>query len=223
MEIKVLGVGSAFSPELGNSSIILWEKGKGLLIDCGYTVFPALKRLNYLNNIDSLFITHRHGDHIGSLDTFLYYKRFLLNQKVTFYGISDHMEYLEQIDPSFGFDKEAKEYFNLDKKIIKVVPSLHAGLVTNAFYDRGVLYSGDVDDSLLDSPEARDARIIIHEVSFGTSAVHTSFDDLKRASNDIKAKTWLTHYNKGEFEEFNTKVMTHGFRGMLRIGQSIKV
>ena len=47
MRIQVIGCGGAFSPEIGNSSIIIWDgTGKGFLIDCGYTVYPLLKKKN---------------------------------------------------------------------------------------------------------------------------------------------------------------------------------
>lgn len=223
-KLQVLGVGGAFSPEIGNSSIVIWEKsgGKGLLIDCGYTVYPILKEKKLIDRIDKVFITHRHGDHIGSLDTFLYHKRYLNKQKVKFYGVTDHMEYLKSIDPSF--EKDYEEYFEEDKAPIQIIPVKHSeGVPSYAFFNFGLLYSGDTSESLLDTPEARDAKVILHEVTFNDAVnVHTQFNSLARAPDDIKRKTWLYHYNLGDDSQFASKVAQHGFRGFLRQGQTLE-
>ena len=221
MRIQVLGVGGAFSPELGNSSIILWtEKSEGFLIDCGYTVYPILKENGLIKRISKVFITHRHGDHIGSLDTFLYHKRYVLGQKVKFFGIDDHIDFLKMIDPSF--DTDSKEYFILDDEGIQTIPVTHAeGVPSEAFYNFGLLYSGDCAESLLDTPQARDAKIILHEVSFDDYPVHTYFNDLARAADEVKKKTWLYHYSKGDEKKYISRVMNHGFAGLLEQGQSI--
>lgn len=225
MKIQVLGTGGCFSPEIGNSSIIIWDKStKGFLIDCGYAVYQTLKEKNFLDKIDKVFITHRHGDHIGSLDSFLFHKRYVLQQKVKFYGVTDHLEYLKCIDPSF--EKDFDEYFEEDKDFpkIQIIPVKHSpGVPSNAFYNFGVLYSGDTSESLLDSAEAREAKVIFHEVSFNDAVtVHTQFKDLARAPDDIKKKTWLYHYNTGEDQKYLSKVTQHGFKGFLKPGQIIE-
>ena len=223
MKVQVLGVGNAFSPELGNSSVIIWENtGNGFLIDCGFTIFPELKELNLLHRVSKFFLTHRHMDHSGSLDTFLYYKRFILNQKVSFFGFADHIEFLKMIDPKF--DTEAEDYFNMtEEQRINTIPTKQDYIPSDAFFNYGVLYSGDTSQSLLDTPEATDARLVLHEVCFGNNSMHTSFEDLKRASNVVKAKTHLYHYGSGDYEKYNETVMHHGFAGMLRKGELLEI
>ena len=218
MQLQVLGVGGAFSPELGNSSFIFWDEKGGLLIDCGYTVYPLLKKKHLLNRINRLFITHVHGDHAGSLDTFLYHKRFILGQKVSFYGIGSVMPYLTSIDPSFSFHNDASSYFNLndDSNITAVITKHTPGMNSFGVYYKGVLISGDTSESLLDTQEAFDAKIILHEVSFAENNIHTYFNSLARAKDEIKRKTWLYHYNTGEDISFEAKVRQHGFAGFLK-------
>ena len=221
MKVQVLGVGNAFCPELGNSSIIIWDNSsKGLLIDCGYTVYPILKKKNLLDKIDRVFITHKHGDHTGSLDTFLYHKRFLLKQKVTFYGVANYAEYLKMIDP--GFEKDRDQYFVKASETIDSIPTEHQeGALSWAFADFGVLYSGDTSRSLLDTSQAFDAKVILHEVSFSKSNAHTDFTELAKAADKIKRKTWLYHYAAGEEETQESKVRLHGFAGFLKKDQII--
>lgn len=226
MQIQVLGAGGAFSPEIGNSSIIFWDKEGGLLVDCGYTVYPILKRKSLLRRINRLFITHRHGDHVGSLDTFLYHKRFVLGQKVKFFGISDIMPYLTSIDPFFDFDEDGDQYFDLedDGAKIEIIPTKHVeGMASHAINYKGVLFSGDTSESLLDTQQAFDARLIIHEVSFTENNVHTYFNTLARAKEEIKRKTWLYHYNVGEEVTYASKAAQHGFAGFLKKDQIINL
>jgi len=226
MQIQVLGAGGAFSPEIGNSSIIFWDKDGGLLVDCGYTVYPIIKKKNLIRRINRIFITHRHGDHLGSLDTFLYHKRFVLGQTVKFFGISDIMPYLEAIDPFFGFDEDGDQYFNLedDGANVVVIPTKHVeGMVSHALYYKGVLFSGDTSESLLETPQAYDAKLILHEVSFTDNNVHTYFNELARAKEEIKRKTWLYHYNVGEDVSYASKAGNHGFAGFLKKDQILNL
>ena len=83
LEIEFLGCGGAFDVIEGNSSALITAYGKKILIDCGPAVYPKLKQKNIIKDIDVVFITHTHEDHIGSLSTLIYDKWFLHQQKTT--------------------------------------------------------------------------------------------------------------------------------------------
>jgi phosphoribosyl 1,2-cyclic phosphodiesterase len=80
MNIQFLGVGGAFDYPFGNASALLDFQGKRILIDCGHAVFPTLARLELLDTIDYILITHLHDDHVGSLSTLLYYYHHFLQR-----------------------------------------------------------------------------------------------------------------------------------------------
>lgn len=228
MYIQVLGAGGAFSPELGNSSIIIWSNYRGFLIDCGYTVYPVLKQQNLVDKIDKVFITHRHGDHIGSLDTFLFHKRYICQQKTQLFGVTDCLPYLKEVDPSFG--KEFDEFFTnaLENdgtpEGIEIIPTKHTNDITSyAFNNYGILYSGDTNESLLETTPAKNAKVILHEVTFNKSVdVHAQFDELVKASDEIKNKTWLYHYSVNDVAH-EQEVIKAGFKGFLKKDQIIEV
>ncbi len=73
MNIKFLGTGGAFQTEKGNSAAIVTLNDKNILIDCGFTTFQTLQEKNLTGSIDYILITHLHGDHVGSLPSFLAY------------------------------------------------------------------------------------------------------------------------------------------------------
>lgn len=75
MKIKFIGVGSAFAgARLGNSNMVVEaDNGKLLLIDCGFRAQDMLLDAYGINNgtvgnIDSIYVSHLHADHIGGLE-----------------------------------------------------------------------------------------------------------------------------------------------------------
>ncbi len=69
MRITWNGTGAAWSYHFGNSSAIIESEGKRLLIDCGHTVPGRLAEMGLsLQEMDAVFISHLHGDHMYGLE-----------------------------------------------------------------------------------------------------------------------------------------------------------
>jgi len=82
LDIDFLGIGGAFDTEEGESSTLLKTRGgKLLLIDCGYTAYSKLRKKRLINNIDRVFITHTHSDHISGISTLIYERFYVYNKK----------------------------------------------------------------------------------------------------------------------------------------------
>jgi mRNA degradation ribonuclease J1/J2 len=80
VEITFLGNGGAFDYNEKNSSAVIKTANGSILIDCGSTVYTELMLKKMADEIDYVFITHCHEDHIGSLSTLIYYKHFVQNK-----------------------------------------------------------------------------------------------------------------------------------------------
>lgn len=150
--LNFLGTGSAFSPELGNTSAY-FIKEKGLyLIDCGGLVFKELIKTIDLKQIKqiNIFITHSHSDHVGSLGTLISYINNRYDIEINIYhGGIKLLEYLDLIGVS-------RDYYNLSElnkvEINKVdfefIKTLHSeriecfGLKIKS-KDKAIYYSGD--------------------------------------------------------------------------------
>lgn len=73
MNVTCLGCGNAFSKLLFNQSFLLEEDGRKLLLDCGSKIPMALHHHGIdLAEIDDIYISHLHGDHIGGLEEFAF-------------------------------------------------------------------------------------------------------------------------------------------------------
>jgi ribonuclease BN (tRNA processing enzyme) len=66
--ITLNGVGEAFDPDEPNSSALVEASGFTLLIDCGHSAVRALwQRRMDPDQIDAIYLTHHHADHVLGL------------------------------------------------------------------------------------------------------------------------------------------------------------
>lgn len=80
--LKFIGRGSAFNREEGNNSAYIKKENSFLLIDCGELIYDEIeKRKLITEDIKeiNILITHLHGDHAGSLSSFIFWCYFKLN------------------------------------------------------------------------------------------------------------------------------------------------
>jgi len=69
MKFLFLGTGSAFSMKNYQSNMLIEENGKYLLIDAGGDIRFALRDVGMSSkDINSVYITHLHNDHIGGME-----------------------------------------------------------------------------------------------------------------------------------------------------------
>jgi ribonuclease BN (tRNA processing enzyme) len=69
MKLTFIGVGSAFALQNYQSNMLLETHGRRLLIDCGGDVRFALDKLGLgAADIDALYVSHLHADHIGGIE-----------------------------------------------------------------------------------------------------------------------------------------------------------
>lgn len=81
MKIEFLGTGGAFDVDYGNSAALLQVNQHTILLDCGFTVYTALRQKQRLEQIDSILLTHLHNDHSGSLANLLLHFQFFIPEK----------------------------------------------------------------------------------------------------------------------------------------------
>ncbi len=224
MEILFGGVGDAFSTDNYGTHFFVRSKNDFILaVDCPDSYRRALKENAFeykagtldVGDIDAMFITHLHGDHINGLEMVLAYRKFVTKKKLVLYTTREVINDLweKRLEVSLGtlFDGQVYQKMSLDdfadvhivewgedaecgpftlttRKTIHHIPTA-ALRITEA--DRTFGYSCDTafDPTLIDWLE--DADTILHETSFGPA--HTPLFSLLELPESVRNKMWVAH------------------------------
>lgn len=95
-QVRVVGVGDAFTACHYNACLLVEAGDLRLLIDAPPALARALRDLSQrshitvgLDDIDHVLITHLHGDHCGGLEQLLFWRRFVTGRKTTLHAIPE--------------------------------------------------------------------------------------------------------------------------------------
>ena len=85
MHLQFTGMGAAYYPQLGSNSAFFSINNHLYMIDCGESTFKSMVELGVLEKYEhiTVFVTHVHFDHIGSLGTMITYCRNVIHKTVT--------------------------------------------------------------------------------------------------------------------------------------------
>ena len=185
MKLMILGCGDAFgSGGRYNTSLMLEHGNRRILVDCGASTLMRLKQLGILvTTIDTIVITHFHGDHYGGipflvLSNHIEYQRttpltiigppgvkkmvFAL-QEALYPGTSGVLEgldvtFVEYKDKHWTISNELEVYA---RPVTHAVPSNPHG-VKIRWSDKVFSFSGDTEwnDSLIDLADGSDIFVI---------------------------------------------------------------
>jgi ribonuclease BN (tRNA processing enzyme) len=226
IEIIFIGTGSAF-PDCNknyNSNILIKNNQKYFLLDAGHLVNWGLNELGLsYKNIDSIYISHLHGDHCAGLEEIAFKSYFdSSNNKINLYGEHNLIQQLwnERLKGSLkSINKkqlELKNYFNIEETGIhfywqnlyfKIIPSIHLlnpnvwsyGLmIEDLVTKKKIWWTSDCQfDFEMNKNYYEQVDLIIHDCETENyfSGVHTHYNQLKTLPNDIKQKIVLNHYN----------------------------
>lgn len=249
MHFTFLGTGSAFTVNAHNfqSNMLLTDNaGKKLLIDCGSDIRFSLndQGLNY-KDIDAVYISHLHADHVGGLEWLAFSTRFDTECKKPTLFISDTMVHdlwnkvlsggLSSIQ---GQITNLATYFKLvvipangsfswggiDFQLIQTIHSMNGFSLMPSF---GLLFPIAeqtiflTTDTQLAPKQLKDfynlADIIFHdcETAHYKTGVHAHYTELCTLEPEIKAKMWLYHYQPGDLPN----ATADGFKGFVQKGQ----
>lgn len=152
MLLKFIGNGSAFNVENGNTSAFYREGDKFLLIDCGESVFEKIVKERLLDGINKIYIanTHLHGDHAGSLSSFIYYA-FYAKGIIPRIVASDYPQKDQELASFLMFSGVNKNFYyfcgsNLDNEF----NSLHSLKYNKISHDKKITASYAINISLTD-------------------------------------------------------------------------
>lgn len=104
--LHFIGSGSAFNPDMDNTSAWFSQNGMFFLLDCGETVFGKIWNLPQFKTASRIVVllTHMHSDHIGSIGTLLSYCAMVVHKPVDiYYPSSALVPYLSMVGIKSSF------------------------------------------------------------------------------------------------------------------------
>lgn len=105
MRFIQLGNGGGLNPLMTNSSFLVEINiNEYLLFDCGFNVMQRLTEIENnpsnefsISQIRHVFISHIHDDHVGNIETLMFWNYFKNNVKMKFYCANDDVTTLLQL------------------------------------------------------------------------------------------------------------------------------
>lgn len=218
LSLQFLGVGGFFGPTY-HSNILLNIDGKNLLLDCGSDIRHSLADSPYdWSDIDAVYISHLHGDHVGGLETLAYANKFINNgKKIPLFIHRSMISTLwTMLHPSLSNVKGCcvlNDYFLVNvvddsfwynAMKFDLVRNLHIKtkyepyMYSYGLFFKDIYWSSDTCE--INKYYCDKAKIIFHdcETLDKPSGVHTHYNELFKNPNFVKMV--LYHYSKSQDE-----------------------
>lgn len=225
--IQFMGTGSSFSKKHGNTSALVFVEKDGevkkILIDCGRTTPDDMAEHGYgFGDIDAIFITHLHGDHVYGLEEAGFIGRYVLNKKphLIFPSVKIKNDLWDKVlkgtmaqgdlvramsfEDYFTHEVVDREdqYFFFNDVMFSVFPTNHIknkksyGLIIG---ERNyILYSGDslFNNDLVGIGFSEDCQAVFHDCQLfeSDSKVHASLGDLLTIDEQYRGSVFIMHY-----------------------------
>ncbi len=108
MKIEVLGTGGAVS-DLSTAYLV----EDSILIDCGLDIVKKLLKEDKLKNIEHVFLTHLHMDHVSGFELLVFYLQYV-KKEINVYAGYDFIAFYSALKCSMTVDSKYYQPFKLN-------------------------------------------------------------------------------------------------------------
>lgn len=222
--VCVLGIGNAFSALHHPTSFLVQTGDQLLLIDCPDRLARVLRDFSNIadmnvrvDDLDSVYLTHLHGDHCNGLEDFAFYKYFLQRQQVRLYSSPSVMDVIwenrlkaamgspvDMLDPNsrrYTFD----DFFvaktirpgaqaSIGNAVVTTRPSIHpvptCGIIIT-YRGKSWGYAADTAYNAEHVEWLSGCDLIMHEV--GEGGPHTPYHKLAAHDESLRSRMRIVH------------------------------
>ena len=238
-QFKIIGCGNSESLSYFNNNALLACSAGNLMIDCGHTAKQALYQQGYSwSNIDAVYITHVHGDHVFGLERLAFESRFKLNTRPTLFlepslevdlwehtlkgSLGNINGERQKLTDYFDVQLISENSFRYGRHTIRSIPVDHAPdkAAFGILIDNYLFYSGDTK-AIPTVINDLTFQIGFHDASVAdVSPVHAHFDALQAAyPSDVCKKLFLMSYEDNW--QLANKDIRSVFAGLAYQGQMV--
>jgi ribonuclease BN (tRNA processing enzyme) len=237
VRVQFLGSGNAFSDGgRCNAAILVTAPGVSLLLDCGGSALPAIKKHVDCESIDAIAVTHLHGDHFGGIAYFTIEQHFAGRKRELVVGgppsLEQRIRAAEQaLYPDFfgpvplAFPLRVvvlgERATTLGGAAVSALPVRHVRMAEPhglrvEVAGKVIAYSGDARWSEHLVPVAKGADLFICEASYwqGNDPSHISYEQLMAHREELGAKRIvLTHLGATTLAHLSEIALEHAVDG----------
>ena len=226
-KLNFIGRGSGYNVSEGNTSAYIIKNNAMLLIDCGESIFKRIIETKLTENLKEvhILITHMHGDHVGSLSSFVgyCYWKYGICSKVYFQEKEKLKTFLELTSMKEGesfiiCDNKSSRIDNLQVECTSSITKHNKRINTYSYmlkFDEGndIFFSSDTYETNFDIvPFLEKGNIAYHDtcLSDGEGNVHTSLRVLcEKVPKELRKQVYCIHIDG---ENFIARAEVEGFR-----------
>lgn len=213
MKLTVLGAGSSIQYEnRASASFLIETDGRKLLLDAGFCLLDRLEKAGVLaDQIDSVYISHKHPDHFMGLIHLLFALKnryYSPKNELVIFGFKGLAEWLDSFRDILGhwIEPDMKITVKEDRKgetgdiSWELFPTVHSDestgiIIRNA--NNKITYTGDTEFFEELSYYAKDSDLLIAECGSGNNEKirgHMCLDDVRKTAVKASAeRVLLTH------------------------------
>lgn len=239
--LLILGTGHSESVEHWNTNAMLATPQGNMLIDCGFTIKYALRDQGLtLPDIDAVFITHVHGDHVFGLERIGYESRFSYGKRVKLYiretlltelwdqtlkgsmglasegenTLHDFFDVIPLQEDHFSYHGVSIDLFNTRHTPRKICYGLHI--------NQHIIFTSDTT-VIPDVINRLNADVIFHDVTLRDEhPVHAAVPALLENYNETTRKKMYLMSYEDHWRDYEAQI-NRQFAGFARQGQRVPV